>query len=729
MARLQPNAQLEAALAQFGQQAEVSPNQGAQLRAAITVDTKLLAELNAAALANQLRGFALAAADGGVPNHVGHYDLQSGVVSLSPAAFQPSGALPGDDLRAVLQVQEMTIRFGHSTYTVPTLPGAGAPVAPQPVSQDMLENLQATLNGSQLLAEEVKRAATTRDTSRNASGMLLENFGFVRAGVSAGGTYDGGRHTLNLPPAGLQTRTVADPNGRFDPDDLTFVIGHEVQHAFNHPAKNQATALFIRQIEQVAASPAIVHDYTATVRDYIQAGRNDEAKAEIAGWNALLSRQERLDPGIGLEGMRLLPSHAGRGRTQDFVELDNTTNATVPRSGVAFNSDNTLSQTPANIAAMGQHYFNRPDASAPPGQRPVHLGESGKTDYINYYGTWAVEKITEAERRHLQSHPGVVHRLTLNMASIGLKESLMEQEGINITINKSVPQPYYDSSQTPATSGNFHHTRDGTVDPRHDHQYVPVAPAKDDPQTGAGPSLQLPNDLRDPTHPAHAMYRQNLGEVYRMEDGQRIQHGPHSEKLAAALSVAAERERMQITNVEMGRDGNIDGVMRGRASAPERCVSVNPGEALAGTMEDYAVQWAQARSRHYVSGAPADERTHEQVQAYESLSSGDKRIFDKIRSGTPPHISDDVVATALFAAKKDGMTDVSSIGSIQMMDDRLAVLGACAGYRAITDVSQKHPPMQETTGHVQALNQQQALTQQEERLSQQRTSDASIRGL
>ncbi|HBS56821.1 MAG TPA: hypothetical protein DEA38_13990 [Stenotrophomonas sp.] len=214
-----------------------------------------------------------------------------------------------------------------------------------------------------------------------------------------------------------------------------------------------------------------------------------------------------------------------------------------------------------------------------------------------------------------------------------------------------------------------------------------------------------------------------------MEDGQRIQHGPHSEKLAAALSVAAERERMQITNVEMGRDGNIDGVMRGRASAPERCVSVNPGEALAGTMEDYAVQWAQARSRHYVSGAPADERTHEQVQAYESLSSGDKRIFDKIRSGTPPHISDDVVATALFAAKKDGMTDVSSIGSIQMMDDRLAVLGACAGYRAITDVSQKHPPMQETTGHVQALNQQQALTQQEERLSQQRTSDASIRGL
>lgn len=45
---------------------------------------------------------------------------------------------------------------------------------------------------------------------------------------------------------------------------------------------------------------------------------------------------------------------------------------------------------------MGQHYFDRPaHAYVQPNQRPVGLGENPnpllRTDYTNYYGTWAVE--------------------------------------------------------------------------------------------------------------------------------------------------------------------------------------------------------------------------------------------------------------------------------------------------------------------------------------------------
>lgn len=474
MAHPHPNAQLEAALVQFGQQSGVTADQEAQLRSAITSDARLLGQLNQAARAGQLQGFSLPAAGSSSPNLVGQYDLQSGVVTLPPSAFQPNGTAASADLKAVMQVQEMTIRFGHSTYLDPPQAGV-ATQASHPVSQDMLDNLQSTINGSPVLADEVKRAATTPNPATHPTRMLLENFAFVRPDVHAGGTYDGYAQTMNLPALGLQSNTPSNPQGRFNPDDLTFVIGHEIQHGFDHPGKSQATTLFGQQIGQIAQSAAVVHDYTAPIRDYIQAGRDDEAKAEIAGWNALLSRHQQTSPNFSLDDMR--QRTLASGRTADFVELDAATNTTIARTGLTFNADNTLSQTPANIAAMGQHYFNRPDpAHAQPGQRPVNLGESGLTDYTNYYGTGAIENIIQVERQHAQHHPGVTHQLTIDMAAIGLREDLMEQEGINIRINKATPQPYRDSSQSPPAQRHFDHTQDGSVNPQHDHQYVPVVP-------------------------------------------------------------------------------------------------------------------------------------------------------------------------------------------------------------------------------------------------------------
>ena len=123
MAQPQPNAQLEAALVQFGQQPAISVDQQAQLRSAITTDARLLGQLNQAAQAGQLQGFALPAAGSTTPNHVGQYDIQTGVVSLPATAFQPTGTALSADLNAVMQVQEMTIRFGNSTYADPPQPG------------------------------------------------------------------------------------------------------------------------------------------------------------------------------------------------------------------------------------------------------------------------------------------------------------------------------------------------------------------------------------------------------------------------------------------------------------------------------------------------------------------------------------------------------------------------------------------------------------------------------
>lgn len=553
MAQPQPNAQLEATLVQFGQQPGISADQQAQLRSAITTDARLLGQLNQAAQAGQLQGFALPAAGSTTPNHVGQYDIQTGVVSLPATAFQPTGTAPSADLKAVMQVQEMTIRFGNSTYADPPQPGVATP-ATHPVSQDMLDNLQNTINGSPVLAEEVKKAATTRDPGASPRAMLLENFDFVPATMQAGGTYNGRTHSMNLPPLNLQTNTATNPQGRFNADDLTFVIGHEIQHGFNHPAKMQASTAFAQQVGQVVNSAAVVHDYTAPVGTYIQAGRDDEAKAEIAGWNALLSSKQQINPNFSLDDMR---QHTlASGRTADFVEWDATTNTTVARSGLSFNPDNTLPQDPANIAAMGQHYFNRPDASALPSQRPVHIGESGKTDYTNYYGTGAIETVIQAERQHAQHHPGVVHKLTIDMAGIGLNENLMEQEGINIKINKATPQPYYDSSQTPPALHHFDHTQDGSVNPQHDHQYVPIVPSMPTPAGRNGKvdeqDRPLPEQVKperngavlldNPAHQNHAMYATLLGAVNERDKALGREPDEISRQLAGGL-VEKARER------------------------------------------------------------------------------------------------------------------------------------------------------------------------------------------
>lgn len=112
----------------------VTPDQATQLAAAVTHDARLLQRLNDDAAADHLAGFALPAA-GAAPNLVGTYDKASGVVTLPPGDFQPSGSAPGNDLIASLRVQDMTARYAHTTW----VDAAGHT---QPVSQNMIANLQ-----------------------------------------------------------------------------------------------------------------------------------------------------------------------------------------------------------------------------------------------------------------------------------------------------------------------------------------------------------------------------------------------------------------------------------------------------------------------------------------------------------------------------------------------------------------------------------------------------------
>ncbi|WP_295861146.1 zeta toxin family protein [uncultured Xanthomonas sp.] len=228
----------------------------------------------------------------------------------------------------------------------------------------------------------------------------------------------------------------------------------------------------------------------------------------------------------------------------------------------------------------------------------------------------------------------------------------------------------------------------------------PVAPA-------APPAMPpRAGDLRDPSHPGHTEFSRTLREVRYMEAGQGIGSGPHSEKVAAALLVKGEREGLRFTNVTMSTDGQVQGLQRDSAFAAPKMVKVDPAAAQSGEMADYANQWAQLRSPHLVSQAPAAERSAAHTQGVAALSAADQAMFARIRQDVPAHIGDDHVAQAVLGAKQAGIADAGKIDRVLMAGDNLWVAGTTPGFRAATDVAQPVAPMQDTVQQAQAFNQQ-----------------------
>ncbi|HEX7801720.1 MAG TPA: hypothetical protein VF471_03050 [Pseudoxanthomonas sp.] len=458
-----PNPQLQAVIAQFAAQPGVTPDQQAQLRASIIQDNHLLQLLNQDAANNHIKGFALSQA-GATSNPTGMYDIASGMITLPATSFRPIGTAPSADLTATLRVQDMSVRFAHSTYQ-------DSANVTRPVTQDMVTNLQSTINGSPVLSAEIKRAVTPPGHGQDAP---LQRFASL-SGTVAGGTYDSTTHTMSLPPTSL-----AKPSANFDSTDLTFVLGHEIQHGFNAASKKIATDYAYNQARQIAQDNSPVNDYTVPIRNVIQAGREDEAKAQIAGWNALLSREQQTKPTADLTDMMKLAKNNKTSRVLDFVEPNSVNRQQgQARAGLTFNADNTMSMTPANVAQMGKNYFDKPPKGTPgvPAQQTTGIGFHGDSDYPNSYGANAVTNVISVDRTYARTVNGMAPQMQINMGQLRLREDLMERNGITLTTNPGTPQPYYDTSQPSPVLHHFDHTHNQNhLNEQNAHQHVPVVP-------------------------------------------------------------------------------------------------------------------------------------------------------------------------------------------------------------------------------------------------------------
>ena len=563
---------LDAAVNQFAQQPGVTPAQVSALRAAISSDPDLTRRLDAAATTGALHGFSQAA-PGSPDRPVGEYDRTSGLVTLPTSAFPAAGTTSGGDLNAVLRVQSMVVDFGSKAYT-------DAAGVSHPVTPDMLNNLQGTLNGSPALADEIKRAATTRDPQQPQH-RILESFAFTDPGAGVGGSFNAPGHAMNLVSESLAAAPPGSGQSGYDPYDLTFVIGHEVQHGFDAQAAAQSRGAFITDVRTLAATPGPVHDYTTLVERYIQSGREDEAKAEIAGWNALRSRVQHDRGSATLADINL----AASGRAADFIERKNGT--FVPHANVQLNSDLSMSQTPANVAAMGHNYFDRPPSAHPrPGdtRNPMALGHGGAEDYPNYYAGWAVATIG-AEERAAPRRRGPAPQIQINMAHAGLYEDMMEKAGLNLGPSKQ-SVPYLDSSAQPAVPHRFDHTTDGP----NQYQHVPVAPREATPQ--------VPTRLDDPSHADHAFFQETRGHVAALDQSLGRSPDQYTDQIASALTVQARADGLhRIDEIALSADGNRLWAVQTPPGRKDHLFDLSTSVATAEAttpMEHSAAKWPEA---------------------------------------------------------------------------------------------------------------------------------------
>ena len=296
-------------------------------------------------------------------------------------------------------------------------------------------NFNASLNRSPALIEQLNDAALFGD---------LRGFARQPAGANAGGGFNTENRLIELPVSMLNTPR----NGRYDPDELVFVLGHETRHATNHNNLEGARRVFDNDIAVISRSSNPVHDYTGSMRRVLDAHRNDEAGAHIAGYNAVVSMLRQSNPHPSLEDIY----RAHPDRMRDFIERSPETPSRYSlRSGLSLNPDMSMSASPSNIAAMGRYYYDHPPSQA-------RLGTHGNSNYQNMYAADLVGQVVQAERANVRplDNPYIAAypQMALDMRALGLSERILEANGLDLGDRRG-RQRYVDLSAEPPAQSYF----------------------------------------------------------------------------------------------------------------------------------------------------------------------------------------------------------------------------------------------------------------------------------
>ena len=381
------------------------------------------------------------------------------------------------------------------------------------VTTDQVDNLRKAIANSPALATQVDLAITAGH---------LQRFELLPADSNVAGEYVSGAKAIRLPASSLSTLAAPD---KHDAAELTFVLGHEIQHGLNDAATERAYEQFDSDIADIAARDS-THDYTQAIGTLLAANRRDEASANIEGWNALVGMVKTANPDATLEDV-----YNASTRANEFVRVQPGPPMTyTAHPDLTLNADLSMTATAANIEGMGKHYYDEGVSSG--------LGPNGNSDYQNFYAASAISRACEEEAKN--PAPDGISRMSVNMAQLGLQESLLEQNGLYLGKGTPPRQPYFDTSTSPSTLHYFDHT-EGT------YAHVPItAQATAASSNEAQVALAGGND--------RALHDQIRGKVAELDAANGRSFDASSERLSASLLVLARENGLdRVDHVVLSR--------------------------------------------------------------------------------------------------------------------------------------------------------------------------------
>ena len=304
------------------------------------------------------------------------------------------------------------------------------------VTKEHVNNLKDAILSSPVLNEQFNYVANRG---------LLRGLQALPPNSGMGGGFNGQNKVISI-----SLDQFSSANYQQEKGDNVFVLGHEIRHARNNRAIGKARYDYNQELEQEASKPS-PRDYTQEVRKMMAAHKWDEATAEIAGYNAVVSMVKESSRNKGVTVTLMDIYQAAEYRMDDFI--NNTKTGYVIKSNLAPNADLTLSYNSRNIQGMETNYFDNPD---------ITVGK-GNVNYNHYYAASIIDDAIGYEQNKHGKEPNP-DPFRIDLKALGLDEPRLERAGIRLN-NPSDRIPYYD------LGGKQHGLFDHTYKT---HQHVPV---------------------------------------------------------------------------------------------------------------------------------------------------------------------------------------------------------------------------------------------------------------
>jgi hypothetical protein len=382
-------------------------------------------------------------------------------------------------------------------------------------------------------------------------------------GAAAG--YSGKDKSITLPETLLDDRYK-----------LIFTLGHENQHALNSQGHHYLSQTLFPEIERIRDSgQPPPRDYTQAIADYIDHGREDEARAHIGGFNAVASalRAE------GKAATNTAIADRLGARADDFLVPSGVKGGYVTR-GLQQNPDGSLPFSDQNVTAMKTNYADK---------FPGTFGPNGLMDYRHEYilqGMQAVanvEKIGAVERTmafiadHKQKNAGqpppnqdLVQFLDVpvkvDFAQIGANPHLLRTPADGVM---TLSNPMYPPKET-----TFLGDHPGFVVARPDARQALGLPAETQSKgffaSFFGGSALMEEQGASRSDPATALPRQVADGVVALKDIPGVEGEEQRRNVAAALSLEAGRQGLaSVDHVALNANGDRLIAVQGDPASPE----------------------------------------------------------------------------------------------------------------------------------------------------------------